>query len=92
MNKTEFIEKIVEACGDLSKAQANRVVDAFTDTITESLAKKEDVVFVGFGTFTTSERQAREGRNPQTGETIQIAAATVARFKPGKKLKDAVKK
>ena len=90
MNKTELIEKLAGAC-DLSKASANRVVDTFVEVVTKSLAGGGDVVLVGFGTFTTSRRSARTGRNPQTGEVINIPAATVPKFKAGKKLKDAVK-
>ena len=90
MNKTELIDAIALDCG-LSKADANRALDAFTGIVTESLAKGEDVVLVGFGTFTTSQRGARTGRNPQTGAVINIPARKVAKFKVGKKLKDAVK-
>jgi len=90
MNKTELIDKIAEAC-DFSKADAGRAVDAFTDIVAETLAAGGDVVLVGHGTYTTSQRSARTGRNPQTGAPIQIAATRVAKFKAGKKLKDAVK-
>lgn len=89
MNKSELIEAVA-ASADLPKAAAARVVDALIDTITESLQKSEPVVLVGFGTFGTKERAARTGRNPQTGATIQIKAAKVPNFKPGKALKDAV--
>jgi len=90
MNKTELIDSLAAAC-DLSKASANRVVDTFAELVTNALAKGEDVVLVGFGTFTTSKRSARTGRNPQTGAVINIPATTVPKFKAGKKLKDAVK-
>lgn len=89
MNKQELIDIMAEA-SNISKNAANRALDAMTDAITATLKKREDVVLVGFGSFVTSERAARSGRNPQTGETIAIPAAVVARFKAGKKLKDAV--
>lgn len=89
VNKSELIEAVA-ASADLPKAAAARVVDALIDTITESLQKSEPVVLVGFGTFGTKDRAARSGRNPQTGATIQIKAARVPNFKPGKALKDAV--
>lgn len=89
MNKNEVIEAMAQAA-DISKNAASRALDAFVDTITSSLKGGKDVTLVGFGSFTTSKRAARTGRNPQTGESIQIPAATIARFKVGKKLKDAV--
>lgn len=89
MNKTELIEAVAEQA-DLSKADAGRAVDAVVSAITDSMAKQDDVSLIGFGTFTVRERAARSGRNPQTGETIQIAAAKVPAFKAGKALKDAV--
>ncbi len=89
MNKQELIDIVADAA-NISKNAANRAIDAFTDTVTDCLKKGDEVVLVGFGSFTTSDRAARAGRNPQTGETIQIPAAKVARFKAGKKLKDAV--
>ena len=76
---------------DISKASAGRALDAMVDTITESLRKGDPVALVGFGTFSVKDRAARQGRNPQTGATIQIAAAKVPGFKAGKGLKDAVK-
>jgi DNA-binding protein HU-beta len=89
VNKSELIEAVA-ASADLPKAAAARVIDAMIDTITESLQRSEPVVLVGFGTFGTKERAARAGRNPQTGAAIQIKAAKVPGFKPGKALKDAV--
>lgn len=89
MNKGELIDQVAAAAG-LTKAQAQATVTAITDTISQELAKGNDVTLVGFGTFTVKERAAREGRNPQTGKTIKIAAAKVPGFKPGKGLKDAV--
>ena len=89
MNKAELIEAVAEQA-DMSKADASRAVDAVVNTITGAMAKQDDVSLIGFGTFTVRERAARSGRNPQTGETIQIAAAKVPAFKAGKALKDAV--
>ena len=90
MNKAEFIDKIALETG-LSKADSARSVDAYHKIVTEQLAKREDVVFVGFATYTTAERKARTGRNPQTGEVIQIPAAIVPKIKAGKALKEAVR-
>jgi DNA-binding protein HU-beta len=91
MNKSEFIASVA-AKAELSKKDAGAAVDAALATITETLAKGDTVAFVGFGTFSTSARAAREGRNPSTGEAMKIAATTVAKFKAGKALKDAVAK
>lgn len=91
MNKSELIDEVAENA-DMSKAAAGRAIDAMIDTITDSLKKSDPVVLVGFGTFGTKERAARTGRNPQTGDKIQIKAAKVPSFKPGKALKDAVNK
>lgn len=89
MNKTELIEAVAEQA-DMTKADASRAVDAVVSAITEALKKNDDVALIGFGTFTVRERAARSGRNPQTGATINIAAAKVPAFKAGKALKDAV--
>lgn len=89
MNKTELVDRIAEAA-DISKASAGRALDAALDAITDSLKEADPVSLVGFGTFTVRERAARTGRNPQTGEPINIAAAKVPAFKPGKALKDAL--
>ncbi|HEX7037248.1 MAG TPA: HU family DNA-binding protein [Pseudomonadales bacterium] len=89
MNKTELIDRIAEAA-DISKASASRALDAALDAITESLKEADPVSLVGFGTFVVRERAARTGRNPQTGEPINIAAAKIPAFKPGKALKDAL--
>ena len=89
MNKAELIDAVAEA-SEISKAAATRAIDAVIDNITNSLKKDEQVTLVGFGTFTVRNRAARLGRNPQTGETIQIKASNVPAFKPGKALKDAV--
>ena len=89
MNKAELIDAVAEAA-DLNKASATRAVDAVLDNITSSLKSGDQVTLVGFGTFVVRSRAARSGRNPQTGETIQIKASRVPAFKPGKALKDAV--
>lgn len=89
MNKAELVDQIAEAA-DISKASAARALDAALQSITDSLINAEPVSLVGFGTFTVRERSARQGRNPQTGATIQIAAAKVPAFKPGKALKEAL--
>jgi DNA-binding protein HU-beta len=90
MNKTELIEAMASKSG-LTKKDAGAALDAFTSTVTETLAKKDSVALIGFGTFSTSQRAARDGVNPSTGAKIKIAATTVAKFKVGTKLKDAVK-
>ena len=89
MNKTDLIDAIA-AAADLPKASAGRALDAIVDSITDALSKGEQVALVGFGTFAVKHRAAREGRNPQTGQSIQIKASNVPGFKPGKALKDAV--
>lgn len=88
MNKSELIASIATGA-DISKADAERALNATISTITSELADGGDIALVGFGTFKVSDRAARTGRNPQTGETIQIAAAKVPSFKAGKALKDA---
>ena len=80
----------IAASADISKADAGRALDATLEAVTGALKKGDSVSLVGFGTFAVKERAAREGRNPQTGQTIQIAAAKVPGFKAGKALKDAV--
>jgi DNA-binding protein HU-beta len=89
VNKSELIDAIA-ASADIPKAAAGRALDATVDAITNALKEGDQVVLVGFGTFAVKERAARTGRNPQTGQPIQIAAAKVPGFKPGKALKDAV--
>ncbi|MEE4163665.1 MAG: HU family DNA-binding protein [Woeseiaceae bacterium] len=89
MNKGELIEAVADAAG-LSRADATKAVDATIDSITSTLASGGSVSLVGFGTFSVKARAARAGRNPRTGETIQIAASNVPGFKAGKALKDAV--
>ena len=89
MNKSELIDAIA-ASADIPKAQAGRALDAVIETVTDALQKDDQVVLVGFGTFAVKERAARSGRNPQTGDPIEIPAAKIPSFKPGKALKDAV--
>ena len=91
MTKGELVAQIA-ADADISKAAAEKALKAFTEGITGALKKGDKVSLVGFGTFDTSKRAARKGRNPQTGAEIQIKASTVPRFKAGKSLKDAVNK
>jgi DNA-binding protein HU-beta len=89
MNKSELID-VVAGAADLTKADAARAIDATMVAITETLADSGSVSLIGFGTFSVSDRAARTGRNPRTGETIQIKAAKLPKFKAGKALKDAV--
>ena len=89
MNKGDLIESVAKKA-DLSKAKAAIAVDGVFDTISASLKKGKDVTLVGFGTFGVTKRKARNGRNPQTGETIKIKATKAPKFKAGKGLKDAV--
>ena len=87
MSKQQLVEMIAEKAG-LTKADATRALDATMESITETLKKGDKVSLVGFGTFATSKRGAREGRNPRTGETVKIAARTAVTFKAGSKLKE----
>ena len=89
MNKTEFIEAVAESA-DVSKATAGKVLESMIDTVGNALKDGDQVTLVGFGTFLVRKREARQGRNPRTGETIEIAASNVPSFKAGKALKDAV--
>jgi len=89
MNRTELREAIATETG-LSGAQADAALSAVLDSITAALAKGDKVTLPGFGTFETRERSARQGRNPQTGATIEIAASTAPAFKAGSALKKAV--
>ena len=88
-NKQDLIAEVAAKTG-LTKKDSEKAVNAFGEVVTEFLAKGEKVQLIGFGTFETRERAAREGRNPQTGEAIKIAATVVPAFKAGKALKDAV--
>ncbi|AKG04404.1 MULTISPECIES: HU family DNA-binding protein [Salimicrobium] len=90
MNKTDLINAVSEQA-DLSKKDATKAVDSVFESIMDSLKDGEKVQLIGFGNFEVRERSARKGRNPQTGEEIEIPASKVPAFKPGKALKDAVK-
>ena len=90
MNKTELVAAMAEQT-NLSKKDAEAALKAFIDVVSEELKKGEKVQLVGFGTFEVSERAAREGRNPQTGETMEIKASKTPKFKAGKALKDMMK-
>jgi len=85
MNKAELIDAIADKA-DLTKVAAKAALDAFTETVTKSLKKGDRVALVGFGTFSVSQRSARTGRNPRTGEPIKIKAKKVAKFKAGSEL------
>ena len=89
MNKNDLIAVVAETSG-LSKGDATKATDAVLDAITAALKKGDEIRIVGFGTFLVSARAATEGRNPRTGETIQIPASKQPKFKAGKALKDAV--
>jgi len=91
LNKADLINEIAKKA-DLTKTQATDVLNAFTEVVTESLAKGEKVTLMGFGSWEVRERAARTGRNPQTGKTIKIKAKKVPKFNPGKELKTAVEK
>lgn len=88
MNKTELISEMASKA-DLSQAEAGRALDAFLETVTGALARGEEVAITGFGKFSVSERSARQGRNPQTGEVIQIATTRTPKFSAGAQLKKA---
>ncbi len=91
MNKTELVAAMAEK-SELSKKDSEKALKAFIDVVSEELQKGEKIQLVGFGTFEVAERAAREGRNPLTGETMQIKASKAPKFKAGKALKDAVNK
>lgn len=90
MNKKEIVSKLAETT-NLSKTDTQKVLDGFLDIVMEEIQKGQDITLVGFGTFSASERAARSGRNPKTGETIEIPATKVPKFKPGKTFKDKIK-
>ncbi|WGL93878.1 HU family DNA-binding protein [Arsenophonus nasoniae] len=90
MNKTEIINQIAEKA-DLTKKDSEKALNAFIETVTETLKAGDEVQIVGFGSFQVKQRAARDGRNPKTGETLKIAASNVPSFKAGKTLKEAVK-
>ncbi len=91
MNKTELVAAIAEKT-ELTKKDAEKALKAFTEVVAEELKKGEKIQLVGFGTFEVTERAAREGRNPITGETIKIAASKAPKFKAGSQLKDSINK
>lgn len=91
MTKAELVDKIAAKAG-LTKAAAEKALNAFTSSVTDALKKGSKVTLVGFGTFSTVKRAARKGRNPQTGKEIKIKASTAPKFKAGKTLKDSVSK
>ena len=91
MNKAELVAAIAEKT-ELSKKDSEKALKAFIDVVTEELTKGEKIQLVGFGTFEVAERTAREGRNPQTGETMSIPASKAPKFKAGKALKDTINK
>jgi len=89
MNKGDLISKVADSA-NISKAQATDALNAVLDGITDALKGGDKVTLIGFGTFSVSHRKARTGRNPQTGESIQIAAKNIVKFKPGKEISEAV--
>ena len=89
MNRAELVAAMADKAG-LAKKDAEKALKAFTDVVAEELKKGEKIQLVGFGTFEVSERAAREGRNPRSGETMTIAACKAPKFKAGKALKDAI--
>ncbi|EJE8675353.1 HU family DNA-binding protein [Vibrio parahaemolyticus] len=89
MNRSQLIEHIADSA-DISKAKADAALSALIEGVTDTLSSGDDVALIGFGTFKVNQRAARTGRNPKTGEEIQIAAAKVPAFKAGKALKEAV--
>jgi DNA-binding protein HU-beta len=91
MTREEMIAKIASEAG-ISKSAAEKALKSFTSNVTKALKRGDKFTLVGFGTFHTLKRAARKGRNPRTGEAITIKASKIAKFKPGKALKDAVKK
>jgi DNA-binding protein HU-beta len=90
MNKTDLINAVASSA-ELSKAKAGKVVESLLDAITDALKEGKDVSLIGFGTFSVRERAGRSGRNPRTGQPLEIKAAKIPGFKAGKALRDAVK-
>lgn len=90
MNKAELVKEMAEIAGT-TKANAEKLLDAFMEAVTKAISKGDKVVLVGFGTFQVVTRSARNGRNPRTGEPLKIPAKKVVKFTPGKKLEEAVK-
>lgn len=91
MNKTELVNEVADAA-DVTKAAAGRMIDVLTSIITSALKRGDAIILPGFGSFSTTNRSPRMGRNPQTGQPIQIKASRVAKFKAGKKLKEEVQR
>ena len=91
MNKQELIDAVASEAG-ITKAAATETIDAFLDTVTNAVVKGEGIQLIGFGSFSTGARAARTGRNPKTGEALQIAASKTVKFTAGKAFKDAVNK
>jgi nucleoid DNA-binding protein len=89
MNKSELIDAITDDAG-ITKSQAGSAIDSLVNNVEQALKRGEKVTVVGFGTFSSSERSARIGRNPQTGNSIRIPAKKVVKFSPGKSLKEAI--
>jgi DNA-binding protein HU-beta len=89
MTKQELVDAMASAA-DISKASAERALSAFTDSVSNALKGGNSLILPGFGSFSVSERSARSGRNPRTGEMMQIPASVVAKFRAGKKLKEAL--
>jgi DNA-binding protein HU-beta len=90
VNKSELVDKVAEKA-DLSKASAGRAVDAIVEAVAEALQEGDSVTLIGFGTFSVRERAGRAGRNPRTGEVLEIQASKTVGFKPGKTLKERLK-
>ena len=90
MNKAGLVEEVSDKTG-ITKKQAGNVIDAITDTVKETLSKGERITLVDFGTFQVRQRKAREGRNPRTGEKLEIPAKKVPKFRAGKNLREAVR-
>ncbi|MFW0871351.1 MAG: HU family DNA-binding protein [Patescibacteria group bacterium] len=90
VTKKDIVDHVAEKC-DMTKADAERALECVVDLISSRLVQGDDVAIAGFGNFTTSQRAAREARNPRTGESVQVPAMRVPKFKPGKALKDAVR-
>lgn len=90
MTKKDLIDHVAETC-DMTKADAERVLNCMVDSISGAMAKGDEVAIAGFGVFATSQRKARDARNPRTGDVVKVPAMRVPKFKAGKALKDAVR-
>ncbi len=89
MNKAQLVEKMAASAG-ISKNAAERALNGFMEAVTEALKQGDKVTLIGFGTFSVAQRKARQGRNPQTGEVIEIPAKKIVKFKPGSRLSESV--